>query len=130
MPGYLDVKHRMTAFAVLAVTVSSTVSPAAAESFFKGKTITYIVSTSPGGGYDTYGRLIAKHMEKQIPGVRIVVRNVPGSPEGGRKEKGTGSSPGTYEKSPPHAINSLKGPSTILSSQQGSQRVSYPEKQS
>ena len=27
--------------------------------FYKGKTVTYIVATAPGGGYDTYGRLVA-----------------------------------------------------------------------
>ena len=31
---------------------------AADSALFKGKTITYIVATTPGGGYDTYGRLI------------------------------------------------------------------------
>lgn len=47
--------------------------------FFDGKTITYIVSTDPGGGYDTYGRLLARHIQKYIPGTRVIVRNVPGA---------------------------------------------------
>ena len=47
--------------------------------FFAGRTITYIVSTDPGGGYDTYGRLLANHLQKYIPGARILVRNVPGA---------------------------------------------------
>jgi tripartite-type tricarboxylate transporter receptor subunit TctC len=46
---------------------------------FKGKTITYIVATGPGGGYDTYGRLIARYLQKYLPGSRVVVRNVPGA---------------------------------------------------
>lgn len=46
---------------------------------FDGKTITYIVSTGPGGGYDEYGRLIARYMQKYLPGSRILVRNVPGA---------------------------------------------------
>ncbi len=50
-----------------------------AEDFFERKTITYIVSSEPGGGYDTYGRLIARHMEKYLPVRRIVVRNVTGA---------------------------------------------------
>jgi len=57
-------------------------SPAAAQDgadFFKGKTITYIVATSPGGGYDTYARLIAKYMEKYLPVSKIIVKNVPGA---------------------------------------------------
>jgi tripartite-type tricarboxylate transporter receptor subunit TctC len=41
--------------------------------------VTYIVATDPGGGYDTYGRLIARYMQKHLPGSRFVVRNVPGA---------------------------------------------------
>jgi tripartite-type tricarboxylate transporter receptor subunit TctC len=47
--------------------------------FFRGKTITYIVATGPGGGYDTYGRLLTMFMAKYMPGTRIIVRNVPGA---------------------------------------------------
>jgi tripartite-type tricarboxylate transporter receptor subunit TctC len=50
-----------------------------ATEFFRGKTIAYIVSAEPGGGYDTYGRLIARHMQKYLPGSRILVRNVTGA---------------------------------------------------
>jgi tripartite-type tricarboxylate transporter receptor subunit TctC len=53
-------------------------APGRAE-FFKGKTLTYIVSTAPGGGYDTYARLIAGAMEKYLPVDNIVVKNVPGA---------------------------------------------------
>jgi len=49
------------------------------DEFFDGKTITYIVATKPGGGYDTYGRLIAKYLEKHLPGARVIVKNVPGA---------------------------------------------------
>ena len=52
---------------------------AADRDMFNGKTITYIVATSPGGGYDTYGRLIARYLQNHLPGSRIVVRNVPGA---------------------------------------------------
>src|SRR4029453_8101656 len=47
--------------------------------FFKGKTVTYIVSTGPGGGYDLYGRLVAEYMQKYLPGSTFVVKNVPGA---------------------------------------------------
>ena len=57
-----------------------TTAPAMAQAdFYNGKTITYIVATSPGGGYDTYGRLVAKYMEKHLPGSTIIVKNVPGA---------------------------------------------------
>jgi putative tricarboxylic transport membrane protein len=56
--------------------------PALAQSgagFFKNKTVTYIVSTSPGGGYDFYGRLVAQYMQKYLPGSTFVVKNLPGA---------------------------------------------------
>ena len=56
-----------------------TSSFAASSDLFKGRTITYIVATSPGGGYDTYGRLIARFLQKYLTGSRILVRNVPGA---------------------------------------------------
>jgi len=37
-------------------------------SFYKGKRLTMIVGSGPGGGYDTYARLIARHMGRHIPG--------------------------------------------------------------
>ncbi len=52
---------------------------ASAAAFFRGKTITYIVATSPGGGYDTYGRLVARYMQKYLPDTKIIVRNLPGA---------------------------------------------------
>jgi tripartite-type tricarboxylate transporter receptor subunit TctC len=56
--------------------------PAQAQSgaaFFKDKTVNYIVATAPGGGYDTYGRLVAEYMQKYLPGSTFVVKNVPGA---------------------------------------------------
>jgi tripartite-type tricarboxylate transporter receptor subunit TctC len=56
--------------------------PAAAQGgagFYKGKTVTYIVATAAGGGYDAYGRLVADFMQKHLPGSTFVVRNMPGA---------------------------------------------------
>jgi tripartite-type tricarboxylate transporter receptor subunit TctC len=47
--------------------------------FYKGKTVTYIVATKTGGGYDTYARLIARYMQKYLPGSKVIVKNVPGA---------------------------------------------------
>jgi tripartite-type tricarboxylate transporter receptor subunit TctC len=47
--------------------------------FFKGKTVNYIIATSPGGGYDYYGRLVAEYMQRHLPGSTFVVRNMPGA---------------------------------------------------
>jgi tripartite-type tricarboxylate transporter receptor subunit TctC len=66
-------------FALVLVLLFSAPASAADRDMFNGKTITYIVATSPGGGYDTYGRLIARYLQIYLPGSRIVVRNVPGA---------------------------------------------------
>ena len=48
--------------------------------FYKGKKITLLIGYSPGGGYDTYSRTVARHMGRHIPGnPDIVPRNKPGA---------------------------------------------------
>ena len=64
--------------ASLAFAAAAQAAPADAN-YFKGKTVTYVVATGAGGGYDTYGRLIARYMQKYLPGSRMLVRNVPGA---------------------------------------------------
>jgi len=71
---------RFVCAAVIAAGIAaSSASADDAEDFFNGKTLTYVVATSPGGGYDTYGRLIARYLEKYLPVSKIVVKNVPGA---------------------------------------------------
>jgi tripartite-type tricarboxylate transporter receptor subunit TctC len=57
--------------------------PAQAQSvadFYKGKTISMIVGGSPGGGFDTLARAIARYIGDHIPGKPgVVVRNMPGA---------------------------------------------------
>jgi tripartite-type tricarboxylate transporter receptor subunit TctC len=70
---------------VLAGSLALLLSSAAAradsvEDFYKGKTINMIVGYSVGGGYDLYGRLVARHLGKHIPGhPTIVVQNMTGA---------------------------------------------------
>ena len=48
--------------------------------FYKGKTVTIAVGSSPGGGLDTFGRLLSRHLGRHIPGnPTVVVSNVPGA---------------------------------------------------
>jgi len=57
-------------------------SSAAAQGLpsFKGKTITMLIGSEPGGGTDAAGRLIALHLRKYLPGEpNIVVQNMPGA---------------------------------------------------
>lgn len=71
----------LTAIALSAALLRSL--PAAAdtvEDFYKGKTISLIIGYSPGAGYDTYGRLIARHFGRLMPGnPSIVPQNMPGA---------------------------------------------------
>ncbi len=57
----------LTLVGVLAL-VGGASSAALGEEFYKGKTIRFVVGFSPGGGYDTYTRFVARHIGKYIPG--------------------------------------------------------------
>jgi tripartite-type tricarboxylate transporter receptor subunit TctC len=46
--------------------------------FYKGKTVRIIVGYGPGGGYDTYARMIAPYIAKAL-GTTVVVENQPGA---------------------------------------------------
>jgi len=52
----------------------------AAVPYYEGKALRIIVGTSPGGGYDTYTRLIGRHLARHIPGSpSVIVDNMPGA---------------------------------------------------
>jgi len=56
------------------------VSPAVAADFYAGRTITLIIGTSAGGGYDLYARVLAKYLGHHIPGnPTIVPQNMTGA---------------------------------------------------
>lgn len=58
-------------------------APAAAQdvgAFYRGKTVSMIVSNSAGGGYDLVTRTIARHIARHLPGApAVVVQNMPGA---------------------------------------------------
>jgi tripartite-type tricarboxylate transporter receptor subunit TctC len=65
----------MSAVFALTLTVQ-----ARAQDFFKDKTLTFIVGYSPGGTYDQYTRLLARHIGKHVSGSPTrVVENMPGA---------------------------------------------------
>jgi len=61
-------------------------APAAAQedTYFKGKEISISIGFGAGGGYDTYGRLMARHFGRFVPGnPTVIAKNEPGA--GGMK---------------------------------------------
>ncbi|MGH7871188.1 MAG: Bug family tripartite tricarboxylate transporter substrate binding protein [Candidatus Binatia bacterium] len=65
---------------LIALATISFTTPAAAQEFYKGKSIRVVVGFSAGGGFDTYARTIARHMGKHIPGQPgLVVENMTGA---------------------------------------------------
>lgn len=70
----------------LAASFSAPIAPAFAddqadvERFYKGKQITFVVGSDPGGGYDLLARLVARRLPQFLPGApTIVVQNMPGA---------------------------------------------------
>jgi len=54
--------------------------PASAADYYAGKTIDLLIGAPPGGGYDIYGRAVARHIARHIPGnPTIVPKNMPGA---------------------------------------------------
>jgi tripartite-type tricarboxylate transporter receptor subunit TctC len=74
-------RYRSLALAAVAVLAASIANVAAqdAADVFKGRTIRIVVGFGPGGGYDLYARLLAKHLPAHIPGApKVVVENMEG----------------------------------------------------
>ena len=67
--------HALCALAavVLAAVATQPACSAGVEDFYKGKTVSLLIGYSVGGGYDTYGRLVARHLGKHIPSNPIIV---------------------------------------------------------
>jgi hypothetical protein len=64
----------------LVALMSAPMPAQAQEPFFARKTITISIGYTAGGSYDLYGRLVARHIGKHIPGQPIVVaQNMPGT---------------------------------------------------
>jgi tripartite-type tricarboxylate transporter receptor subunit TctC len=55
-------------------------SPACADDFYKGRTISLIIASNASGGYDTYGRLLGRYLPKHLAGnPSVVPQNMPGA---------------------------------------------------
>src|SRR5262245_62721298 len=62
----------------LSLTANSAAIAQSPADFYRGKQVNLIVAASTGGGYDTYGRTVARHLGEHIPGKpTVVVQNMP-----------------------------------------------------
>jgi tripartite-type tricarboxylate transporter receptor subunit TctC len=70
----------IAAWTAAIVGMAGTASAQTPEQFYAGKTIDFVIGYPPGGSNDTFGRLLARHFGKHIPGKpTIVPKNQPGA---------------------------------------------------
>jgi tripartite-type tricarboxylate transporter receptor subunit TctC len=68
------------AISLTAITLVGTVSALAQTPSLAGKTVQMIIGFGAGGGYDQWGRVVARHIGKHLPGNPTVVpQNMPGA---------------------------------------------------
>jgi tripartite-type tricarboxylate transporter receptor subunit TctC len=71
---------RLLTFACGWVLAFAIAHPAFGQEFYNGKSLVIVVGTAPGGGFDTYARITARHIGKHIPGnPGTLVQNMPGA---------------------------------------------------
>lgn len=65
---------------ILATLLTATVYAQTPAEFYKGKSVDLYIGYSTGGGYDLYGRLLARHIGRHIPGnPAVVAKNMDGA---------------------------------------------------
>ncbi len=65
---------------VLATVISAAAQAQSVEDFFRGRNVSVIIPNAPGGSFDLYGRLVARHIGRFIPGAPgTVPQNMPGA---------------------------------------------------
>jgi tripartite-type tricarboxylate transporter receptor subunit TctC len=71
---------RLVALTTAAFLIAAGIGGARAQSFYEGKTIRLVVGFAPGGGFDTYARVLSRHLGRHIPGnPTLVVENMTGA---------------------------------------------------
>ena len=71
---------RVYCMTVIAATFAQEAQAQSVAEFYRGKTVTIVVGSDVGGGYDLTARTVARHLARHIPGrPNIVVENKPGA---------------------------------------------------
>jgi tripartite-type tricarboxylate transporter receptor subunit TctC len=67
-------------FAIALCAVAAAAQAQPAEEFYRGKQLRFVVGSTPGGDYDLWARLLARHIGRHIPGnPNAIVENMPGA---------------------------------------------------
>jgi tripartite-type tricarboxylate transporter receptor subunit TctC len=70
----------LVSVALLAATLVNPRCAAAQDSFYRGKTVIILVGVAPGGSFDLYARLVARHLSDHIAGKpAVIVENKSGA---------------------------------------------------
>jgi tripartite-type tricarboxylate transporter receptor subunit TctC len=65
---------------VVGLVSSASTNAQSAKDFYAGKQLRFVIASGAGGGYDVFGRLLARHLGDHIPGhPSVVVENMPGA---------------------------------------------------
>ena len=78
-PSYLTVTiSTVLALIWVVLLTSNDAQGSDAASFYRGKTIRIVVGYAPGGGFDTFARLVARNFSQHVPGnPKVIVVNMP-----------------------------------------------------
>src|SRR4051794_36216222 len=84
MSRLLQILHsaalRVVAASYLLAAVTGFAFGQAPEAFYRGRQISLIINSAPGGGYDVYARTFARHFGKHVAGNPLIVaKNLPGA---------------------------------------------------
>jgi tripartite-type tricarboxylate transporter receptor subunit TctC len=76
----MTLKHRAVQIGLLAAFCLSGAPPAKAQEPFTGKNVSVIIGFGAGGGYDAWGRIVARHLGKHLAGKpNVIAQNMPGA---------------------------------------------------
>jgi tripartite-type tricarboxylate transporter receptor subunit TctC len=79
-PHLLEIFLSVLAGASLLFGMSGAVPAAEPEAFYKGKTVIVYIGFAPGGSYDYFGRLVARHIGRHLPGnPTVIAESMPGA---------------------------------------------------
>lgn len=73
-------RHVLCGFVAIGALYAEPARAQSAADFYKGKTVTIVISSGAGGGYDTLARTLAPHLSNHIPGSpTVIVKNMSGA---------------------------------------------------